>query len=356
MLAGARSWPDVVSGLRDVHLADDELVHVIALGSVTPVADVLNEQAPTGLKKLAAHDSLAHYAYRRRFGREHQHEVAGEFLVVKCDDAPVSLIVYVGRPKFLRFGLDILLDRLYPRVARPFLAQRELHGLLQSLQRHVQPDALRIQEYTAKGRLRTPARRRFESVRDWTDIDPDTAFREAAERNVWFRSVRFEVVGGEKSGRWAGASGRLSKYGHVTVNGTLDLVDQAIISGLVRLTAESLRLFSNRERVGTPAHKPKPLEVVYEGPLLRKPEDLKRLREGLTRYPHGSCTLLHANPYFHAALVDSRDFSAVDVWVLSESSILIVPQLHASPAALKRLVNHIFENFGEGRIGEPQEA
>jgi len=356
VLGGARSWAEVVSGFRDVRLADDEFVHVVALGSTAPVADVLNEQAATGLKKLTDHDSLVLYAYRRRFGRRLQHEVSGEFLSVECDQAPVALFVYVGRQKFVRFGLDMLLDRMYPRVARPFLAQQELHGLLRSLQRTVQPDALRIQEYTAKGRLRTPARRRFESVRDWTDIDPDAAFREAAERNVWFRSVRFEVVGGKEPGRWTGACGRLSKYGHVTINGALELVDLAIIPSLVRITAESLRLFSNRERVGTPAHEPKPLEVVYEAPLLRRPEDLKRLRDGLTRFPHGSCTVLHANPYFHAALVDNRDFSAVDIWVLSESSILIVPQLHASPAALKRLVNHIFENFGEGRISEPQEA
>lgn len=58
----------------------------------------------------------------------------------------------------------------------------------------------------------------------------------------------------------------------------------------------------------------------------------------------------------HATLVDDVDLSSADVWVLSQSNILIVPQLRASTGALKRLVNHIFENFAEGKVGEAKTA
>jgi len=37
--------------------------------------------------------------------------------------------------------------------------------------------------------------------------------------------------------------------------------------------------------------------------------------------------------------VDNLDYSSADVWVVSQNQILIVPQLTASAAGLKRIVN-----------------
>lgn len=354
LFRSARSWSDVVEGARDVRLADNEFIHALAVGSTLPLAEALNERAFTGLREIHARDTISLFSYRRRFGRKDQHQVSGEFLTVRWDDGPIYLMVYAGAPSFLRWALNPLLDRVYPKVARPFLTQQELHDLLRTVQKAVQPDQLRIQEYSAKRRLRSPARRRFESVRDWTDVEADTAFREAKERNVWFRSVRFEIVRSDEPGPWEGMHGRLSKYGHVSVDSGFDLVNRAVLPQLIRVTSERLKLFSNRDRVSAPHHNLMPLEVTYDRAVLEQPDDLKRLLDGLMRFPHGTCTVLHANPYLHVALVDNRDFSAADVWVLSENSILIVPQLRASHAALKRLVNHIFENFAEGRVGEPK--
>jgi hypothetical protein len=76
--------------------------------------------------------------------------------------------------------------------------------------------------------------------------------------------------------------------------------------------------------------------------------------EAMQKLKHGTCTVLHSNPYVHLSLVDNIDFSSADVWILSQNQILIVPQLRASEAALKRIVNHVFEQFREGRISDFQ--
>jgi len=76
--------------------------------------------------------------------------------------------------------------------------------------------------------------------------------------------------------------------------------------------------------------------------------------EALGRFPHGTCTILHANPYVHLSVVDNLDYSSADVWVVAQNQILIVPQLKASAAGLKRIVNHIFEHFREGKLSEYQ--
>ncbi|MGE3844945.1 MAG: hypothetical protein AB7I50_25555 [Vicinamibacterales bacterium] len=148
----------------------------------------------------------------------------------------------------------------------------------------------------------------------------------------------------------------ISKYGLVAFDGGVDLIDKVVVPELVRVTRERLRLLSNRDRVSAPNHASMPLEITYEKPVLRTPDEIKRLLEGLKRFPAATCTVLHGNPYLHVSMVDNLDFSASDVWVLQERRILIVPQLHATYASLKRLVNHIFESFREGRLGECKES
>jgi hypothetical protein len=74
-----------------------------------------------------------------------------------------------------------------------------------------------------------------------------------------------------------------------------------------------------RERVHTRDNAPMPLEVTYERDVFRTSDEIKRLMDSLRRFPHGTCTVLHANPYLHAALVDdnrsrqSNLFAGVDV-------------------------------------------
>jgi hypothetical protein len=356
VLRDGKTLAEVMAGLSDARLREHERIHLIVLGSSEDISGVVATRPRVGLKQLSKHRNLSLFSYERSFGRKRRHRVRGEFLTVRPNDAePVSYIIAVDTPEFLRSGVLPLIESLYPQISRPFLTQRELFEILQDLKKAVAPDALRIQEYSARRRLRKPARKKFESFRDWTDVDIETAFEEAAERNVWFRSVKFEAVrrkGLEESGRWAGMSGRLSKYGHVSINGGLELVEAVVAQRLASLTVQRTRMFSNRERSETPNNAARPLELTYERDVFRTPDDIKRLLEGLRRFPNGSCTVLHGNPYLHAALVDNLDFSAADVWVLSQQRILIVPQMRASNAALKRMVNHIFENFAEGRIGE----
>jgi hypothetical protein len=111
-----------------------------------------------------------------------------------------------------------------------------------------------------------------------------------------------------------------------------------------------LEFFRNRDRVNTANHAPRPITIDYDGDFLSRGEDIGKLSQALRKFKHGSCTVLHLNPYFHVSVVDNRDYSTAEVWVLSPRQVLIVPQIRASEIALKRLVNHIFENFREGTI------
>jgi hypothetical protein len=349
----AHSWQEVTRSLEDVRLSDHERIHALVVASSSSLDELLLSRASASLRAVTSQDDFTLYSYTKTFGKTKQHRLSGEFAVSSCQDLPAYVVLSCAPPIFIRDALGPLFDSLYPRLMRPFLSQSELHDLLKAFQRGVQPNVLRIQEFSAKRRL-SSARRRFESLRDWTDTDPEAAFREAKERNVWFSSVRFEVVRRHEGppGAWAGVQGRFSKYGEASVDGGYRAINELVLPYLIRVTTDRLKLFSNRDRVTVPLHAVKPLEIAYDRPVLKTTEDARRLLESLKRLPRGTCTVLHANPYLHVSLVDDLDFSASDIWVLSQSKILVVPQLRASYGSLRRIVNHIFENFAEGKVGE----
>jgi hypothetical protein len=350
-------WQELVSAFADVKVAPDHFIQVSLAGGSRPVPEILraiaNSRWPSGLKEIRATDSLAVFDYRRRFGRARQHRIQGQFLVGKPSNQPVYALVFVDSALFYRHGIVPLMGRLYPAAARPFLTQRELASLLKSLQAIARPASLRVREFSAKRRLQSPARKRFESLRDWTDVSLDTAFQDAHDRDVWFSAVSFDIVR-EVRGRTvpAGLKGRISKYGHLMFNRDFALLERSVLKEMIWFAADRLKFFSNRERWNNPTRGLAPVRVEYDASPFQSTDQACRLIEALRRFPHGNCTVLHGNPYVHVAMVDNLDYSTADVWVLSQGDVLVVPQLRASEASLRRIVNHIFEFFGEGKVSE----
>ncbi len=353
LIREAQSLDALTASVGDLVMEEGDVIHVALLGATVSVISLLTERGHPGLRVVSRQEGLAAFSYSKTVGKKRKRRYKGEFAVSQWLTSAAFVVVTSGPPSFVRHALEPLFASLYPKVVVPFLAQDELHRVVKAIQRRGQPDTLRISEYSAKRRIKSP-RRRFESVRDWTDVEPDTAFEEARERKVWFSSLRFQLLhrAGEERTRWSGSRYKLSKYGAVSCDGGFELVTATVLPMLAQITSDRVQFFSNRERSPQTAQGLHPIEIAYDKPLLTSSTDLKRLLESLRRFPQGTCTVLHANPYLHATVVDDLDFSTADIWVLSERSILIVPQLRASHGALKRLVNHIFENFGEGHIGE----
>ena len=298
------------------------------------------------------------FRFQRRFGKKTPVTITGDFLVVRPSQEYVYLIVLVSEPDIWKLGVLPLIESLYPRAVQPFLTQPEIHELLKKVQVALAPKSqrLRVLELSTKKRLVERARKRFESERKWTDADLELVFREAREQNAWFRSVTFDLVR-EHDGRIVstGVRAKLSKDGSFMCDGDFELFSRALVDDLLLFSSERLKFFSSRDRLSTPDHAPRPLQITYERDVFKTSNETKRLVDGMHRFKHGTCTVLHANPYVHLSIVDNLDFSSADLWVLSQNEILLVPQMRASHAALKRIVNHIFEYFREGKISEFQE-
>jgi hypothetical protein len=159
-------------------------------------------------------------------------------------------------------------------------------------------------------------------------------FSDARDSNMWFSSVLFDIVT-EGPGHIAstGVHAKLSKYGYFRCDQDFQLFERTVIRDLARISVQRLKFFSNRDRLTTPNHSPSPVQIEYDFEVFKTPEQAKRLVDAMRRFKHGTCTVLHANPYVHLSVVDNIDFSSADLWVLSKNEILLVPQIKASDVA-----------------------
>ena len=350
------TWKTLVERLRDLRLRGRELINAIVLGSDRDLAAYLRTRSLTaGVRHIESTSELSLFEYHRKYGRDRRRSISGTFVLAKTARTTMHILLFVSEPGFWRNGISHLTDSLYPKAACPFLTQGELYELLRDFQRQASPQRLRVLEFSSKKRLSATSRKRFQSVREWTDMDLEAAFVEARDRNDWFRSVSFDIVT-ENNNRLAstGTYGKLSKFSHLTCNGRFELFEKSLLEPIVQIGADRLRFFSNRDRERTVGHVPAPVQIEYSTDVFKSSEQAKRLIAAMQRFSHGTCTILHANPYVHLTMVDNRDFSSADIWVLAQNQILLVPQIRSSAVALKRIVNHIFENFKEGTISEYQ--
>lgn len=350
------SWQGLVDRFSDLRLDTDEAVHVAVVGSRTPLSQLLKTPSLHEVKEIRRTESLSLFFHQLRGEHKKSKAASRQFLVAQTGHPFVSLVLYIGSSDYWREGVLPLIESLYPKAAFPFLTQKEMQHTLGHLQKSLCPQGIRIVEFSSKKRLPGTARKMFQSVREWTDADLDTVFSEARDANIWFRSIKFDIVDIDNTTAIStGVRTVLSKYGYFSCRGRFEFFARTLVRQLVEMSAKKLAFFSDRDRLTNPNHDPKPIKISFDRSIFVKSEQIRKLTEVMKRFRHGTCTVLHSNPYMHVSIVDNIDYSSADVWVLSQEEIIVVPQLQASASALKRIVNHIFENFREGEISDVKE-
>jgi hypothetical protein len=113
---------------------------------------------------------------------------------------------------------------------------------------------------------------------------------------------------------------------------------------------ENVTFFSKRSRRDNPNRDIRPLCIDFGYEKFSDVEENHKFISSMRPMKATSLSVVHSNPYVHLSLFDYFDGSSFDIWILSSEKIIIVPQLKASFQSIKRLLNHIFDNYGEGKI------
>jgi hypothetical protein len=360
VFAGGKDLPALLNRLERVFLDGKQQIQVVVVASKRPILQALREMEALTPAKITLKEhvedsptSVVAFSLKRRYGVKEKKSVTGDFLVIPELRGSMSLLVCLEPLVFWHEGLSPFLDWAYPRFVTPFFTQAELHQFVRNIHNALPTHRVRIRRTSSRERLKADARKKFKSQVEWTDIDADSLFREAAARNTFFRSISFELVFPKDEKIVSDETfGTISKYGYVSCTSRFDLFYRTILQPMMEYGEDRLRFLQGRTRNETTNFIPKPVKIEYDSEVFSNVQQIARLLETLKRFKHGSCSVLHGNPYLHVSMLDNYDYSAADVWVLNRNEVLIVPQIRTSEAALKRIISHIFENFREGILGE----
>lgn len=364
LFANRSDWPSLVERLDRVALEPREAIQACVVASKTPILRLLRELEIklvsserirlTDLDDPLDSPAVSAFSLQRHFGPSLRKSVKGDFLVIPTSRENISVLLFVEPIAFWNEGLSRLLDSVYPRLIKPFFTQTEMYEFVRNVQHAIPARRVRVLRISALERLRSgEGRKKFASSLRWTDSDVDTAFREAKAANSRFRSVLFELANKvEEQLVSENTSATISKYGYFNCTARFSLFLKAVIEPMIESAYSRLKFLENRSRRANTDFTPKPIKIEYDSEVFSSPAQVRKLLDVLKRFKHGSCSVLHANPYLHVSMMDNYDFSSAEVWVLSRSEVLIVPQIRTSDASLKRIIGHIYEQFREGRLAE----
>lgn len=75
-----------------------------------------------------------------------------------------------------------------------------------------------------------------------------------------------------------------------------------------------------------------------------------RCADMIAKMADSSVSVYSMDSHMHLSLVDYMDGSSYDLWAVTSDRLVIIPQIRASGASMRRLVNHVFEGMGEGSV------
>lgn len=322
-------------------------IRIVVAGSQEPVTSIAAAKSPFPLRiRNLADFSVAQFNYASADTR-----LQGTVFFCPSSHPHITFVISICSSAVWNRSIRRLVTSMYPKLVPIFLTQSELFGLLRQTRAAFDGAEFLVIGHSRKQSLKTGSRRPFESSRTRTEKTLETVFAEATEQNYWYSSLTFDVrrtASADKQQLFTTAT--VSKYGHVFCTSQFDRFFYGTVSKMAELAEQKMRFFSNRARRTTRAFEAKPISITFESPEFTSREDTNTFVGIMKKMTGASCSVLHANPYIHLSVVDDRDGSAADLWVLKSDEIILVPQVRASEAALKKVVNYIFEEWREGSI------
>jgi hypothetical protein len=278
----------------------------------------------------------------------------GKFFVLRDSEYSDSYVaITIESSKFYRRALLPFIQSLYPKLLLTFITHKKMRRLLEQF---IQKDeSYNIIITRASQRLRfqeDPKGRHVMPMVSWPSMSLEDSFQWVYDHNGWFESLSFDV----KVNNQLISGISFSRRGLIKANGLIEEVYQSFIKPVTKTLHENIEFFSHRSRLDRPDLSPRPIVVQFDDDQFADIGENQRFISSLRRMNSASISVLHGNPYLHVSILDYLDGSAFDLWILEQQKLVIVPQLQVSVAAIKRLINHIYDNYAEGNLGNYQEG
>ena len=272
--------------------------------------------------------------------------ITGSFFVLQKD---ISLHFITGeRNIFLRNVLLFLIKNLFPDILRAYVTSEELYNLLEEFSFQEEID-LRYNEFVYKKMFGEA----FTDRRHERRMDPSKyrgfqdAFKKAREQGGWLDRIR--VFGGKYTFT-VSRSGILRFY-----EGNFNEYYRYFVSRFVEISSAKWKVFDKRARRDSPLKEARPLLVEFDSNVFEDPIVKKQFLQTINKYPNCAYSVIHGgNPHVYVSVLDRIDNSSFTIKTYGSNSLMLVPQIRATKAALVRFSKHLLDNFQEGKTRDFQ--
>ncbi|MBI4845045.1 MAG: hypothetical protein HY810_00985 [Candidatus Omnitrophica bacterium] len=271
-------------------------------------------------------------------------KISGMFYAIKSSQYDnIFVLLTIENSLFFKQGLLPYFKKAYPLASLTFITHKRLKNLLIDFR-----DKNQFKDFTI---VRTTTYSRVDKNKimpsvNWPAFTLEKAFEWVADENGWFQNLLFKFK--KPQGQKHEAS--ISRNGVVKSTGYAKLIYDYFMEPISKTVFENVTFFSKRSRRDNPNRDIRPLCINFGYDKFNDVEENQRFIASMRPMKASSLSVVHGNPYVHLSLFDYFDGSSFDIWVLSSDKIIIVPQLKASFQAIKRLLNHVFDNYAEGEI------
>jgi len=243
------------------------------------------------------------------------------------------------------------ISKYFPDISKIFLTNNELYSIFSELERK----GYDMMIESSIGKLRLEGAKKETQIR-YTNKPYKELFHEINQGNQWIQNVRYRADHGvdEEGNPITLFKGTITRECYFAIKNNFNILVKEIIPHVLKLASvRNHHLKISTESASEP--KPEPIVIKFDKNLFINVKKNESYLEALTSMPSCSISKYHNNPYVHASLVDYRDGSSYDLWILTENRLTIIPRFQASIGSVSRLVNHIFERIGDGNVEKYEE-
>lgn len=274
---------------------------------------------------------------------EQKRRISGKLFIVKNKEYEnIYTVITWENSLFFSRGIYPYFVKNFPRISLTFITHKKLKNLLLEFRDRNNFKDLTIVRTTTYSRLG----KKITPIVSWPELSLEKAFEWTENENGWFQNLTFKI----KKPQCPGVETSISRKGVIKTNGHFNLLYEYFTLPISKTVHENIRFFSRRARLDNSSRDIRPLCIDFGYERFREVEENKKFIDSFRTMKASSVSIMHGNPYIHLSLFDYFDGSSFDIWVLSSDKVVIVPQMKASFQSIKRLMNHIFDNYAEGDI------
>jgi len=307
------------------------------------------------IKILKKYDGvqLLRMTYSYRDGTDIMEEDGDFFIYEHPGYNKIYVALTIESNNFFRRAMLPFFDSHFPQMMMTFITHKKLRKLLETFQTENQFSKLLITHASHRFRFNEEGKeKKIVPMVSWPKMDLDEAFNWVYQNNGWFQSLKFTAMRQNNPA----AEISITRQGVIRTTHLFSKVFESFVLPICKTIHENNIFFGNRSRRDNRNLAAKPLTIDFGIDQFAESSENIKFIQSLRRLNKASISVLHGNPYIHLSVIDYFDGSTFDLWVLNSSQLFIVPQMRGSVFSIKRLINHIFDTYGEGDIKDYRES